>query len=201
MILGNLAYLQLQHEYAGNVAMERDGRWYCKHSYESLAQWHEYLSVDQLKRLMKKLEDGGYVVKGHLGKPFDRTLYWSVSPAVVDSAKSHDPVGEIARSDSAKSHDVLQTNNNKQERRSQKSSFQKPNVEEIAEYIESLPNSLPTSKAVSEAEKLFDHYESNGWKVGGKAPMKCWKSATRNWMRRNFDDKNDAPKYDGVVKW
>jgi hypothetical protein len=34
-----------------------------------------------------------------------------------------------------------------------------------------------------EAEKFFDHFESNGWKVGGKAPMRDWQAAARNWKR------------------
>lgn len=29
----------------------------------------------------------------------------------------------------------------------------------------------------------WDHYVSNGWKISGRAPMKCWKSALRNWKR------------------
>jgi hypothetical protein len=33
-----------------------------------------------------------------------------------------------------------------------------------------------------EAQKFFNHYESNGWKVGGKTPMKNWRAAARNWM-------------------
>ena len=114
VVLGNLAYLQVQHEYAGHAPFEYQGRWYVRHSYESLQQWHPYLSIDQLKRLMQRLVDKGYVTKSHLGKPYDRTLYWSVSPAIAHSAKSHDASRGIARSDSAKSHDVQQTNNKRQ---------------------------------------------------------------------------------------
>ncbi|MBN2743955.1 MAG: hypothetical protein JXR39_08685 [Marinilabiliaceae bacterium] len=33
-----------------------------------------------------------------------------------------------------------------------------------------------------EAEKFFNHFESNGWLVGGRSPMKDWKAAARNWM-------------------
>lgn len=186
-VLGNIAWLQLQHEYAGNFAMEHEGRWYVRHSYESLQQWHSYLSIDQLKRLMKSLEEDGYVEKSHLGRPFDRTLYWSASPAVVDSAKSHNAVSEIARSDSAKSHDVQQITTRDKERRSPKNKFEKPNVVEIGEYMKSLKPNSRTSWAMSEADKFFDHFESNGWKIGGKAPMKDWKAATRNWVKRNFD--------------
>lgn len=34
----------------------------------------------------------------------------------------------------------------------------------------------------AEAEKFFDYYESNGWRVG-KNPMKNWRSAVANWLR------------------
>ena len=33
-----------------------------------------------------------------------------------------------------------------------------------------------------EAKKFFFHFESNGWKVGGKSPMKNWHAASHNWM-------------------
>lgn len=33
-----------------------------------------------------------------------------------------------------------------------------------------------------EAQKFYNHFESNGWKVGGKSPMKNWKAAARNWI-------------------
>jgi hypothetical protein len=33
-----------------------------------------------------------------------------------------------------------------------------------------------------ESRKFFNHFESNGWKVGGKSPMKNWHAAARNWM-------------------
>ena len=33
-----------------------------------------------------------------------------------------------------------------------------------------------------EAEKFFNYFESNGWLVGGRARMKDWKAAARNWI-------------------
>lgn len=36
----------------------------------------------------------------------------------------------------------------------------------------------------ADVDGWFDHFESNGWRVGGKAPMKDWKSALRNGKRR-----------------
>lgn len=37
----------------------------------------------------------------------------------------------------------------------------------------------------TEAATFWDYYESNGWKVGGKTAMKNWRSAAKNWVRRN----------------
>lgn len=54
----------------------------------------------------------------------------------------------------------------------------KPTLLECKDYFKELLIPL-------EAEKFFDHFESNGWRVGGKAPMKNWKAAARNWKRRN----------------
>jgi hypothetical protein len=33
-----------------------------------------------------------------------------------------------------------------------------------------------------EARKFFNHFQSNGWKVSGKTPMKDWHAAARKWM-------------------
>jgi hypothetical protein len=44
-----------------------------------------------------------------------------------------------------------------------------------------------------EARKFFNHFESNGWKVGGKSPMKNWHAAARNWML-NIEKFNPAQK-------
>jgi len=43
------------------------------------------------------------------------------------------------------------------------------------------------------AEKFLNHYESNGWRVGGKGPMKDWRAAVRNWQSNNFSNGNSHP--------
>lgn len=55
-----------------------------------------------------------------------------------------------------------------------------PDLEEIFAYCREI--GLP----VEEGQKFFDHFESNGWKVGGKAPMKNWKAALRTWKSRHI---------------
>ena len=43
-----------------------------------------------------------------------------------------------------------------------------------------------------EAEKFYNHFQSNGWLVGGKSKMKDWKAAARNWLlnANKFQSKN-----------
>lgn len=59
--------------------------------------------------------------------------------------------------------------------------FRPPTLEEVRAYVESRGNRIS-------AERFFDHYSANGWKVG-RNPMKDWKSAARNWERNEFADK------------
>jgi len=37
----------------------------------------------------------------------------------------------------------------------------------------------------ADAESAFDYYQSNGWKVGGKASVKDWRACARNCQRRS----------------
>ena len=53
--------------------------------------------------------------------------------------------------------------------------FQKPTIEQIKAYC------LEVGKNI-DAEAFFDFYEAKGWVVG-KAPMKDWKAAVRNWAK------------------
>lgn len=56
--------------------------------------------------------------------------------------------------------------------------FSKPSAEEVAAYASE------RGCTAFDAERFVDHYESNGWKVG-KAQMKDWKAAVRNWIRND----------------
>ena len=34
----------------------------------------------------------------------------------------------------------------------------------------------------TEAERFFNHFQSNGWLVGGKSKMKNWQASAKNWI-------------------
>jgi len=60
----------------------------------------------------------------------------------------------------------------------------RPTVKDVEVYC--------TEAGISiDANAFIDHYEANGWKIGGKSPMKDWRAAVRNWARR--DAERQAP--------
>lgn len=78
--------------------------------------------------------------------------------------------------------------------------FVKPTLEEIKAYCLSRQNNV-------DAERFYDYYESNGWRVG-KSPMKDWKAAVRTWERNEWNiggarngTSGDIPAacYDGTI--
>lgn len=57
--------------------------------------------------------------------------------------------------------------------------FVKPTLEEVQAYCRERNNNV-------DAEKWYDHYTANGWKVG-KNPMKDWKASIRTWERSDCE--------------
>ncbi len=67
--------------------------------------------------------------------------------------------------------------------------FKTPSISEVRLYF------AEKDAPPEEAEKFFNHYESNGWLVGGKSKMKNWQAAARNWMlnSKKFNVKSVIP--------
>ena len=63
-----------------------------------------------------------------------------------------------------------------------------PSIDEVKEFF------LESESTSKEAENFFNYFESNGWLVGGKAKMKNWKAAARNWISRSSNFKKTEKK-------
>lgn len=63
--------------------------------------------------------------------------------------------------------------------RSSSSAEMPPSLDEVITFFNE------KEKSDQEAEKFFNHFESNGWLVGGKTKMKNWQAAARNWIARS----------------
>ena len=62
-----------------------------------------------------------------------------------------------------------------------KISFFIPAEQEVGLYF------IEQQSTFENAKTFFNHFESNGWLVGGKSKMKDWKAAARNWISRSVE--------------
>lgn len=83
---------------------------------------------------------------------------------------------------------VVSTDITKSEIKEPKSRFVKPSVAEIRDFMKA----KDFAPYISEGERFFNYFESNGWKVG-KNPMQKWKSSVDNWIK-NYNDRNNIKK-------
>ena len=63
--------------------------------------------------------------------------------------------------------------------------FIKPTQDEIKNYITKYTTEEEIIISEGISVKIFNHYQSNGWKVG-KNPMRDWESAVRGWIAREI---------------
>jgi len=95
---------------------------------------------------------------------------------LVQPKSQHQPVQNLNPSDKDY-FELIELPVQEQKTRSRKTiPFSPPTLNEIIEIFKN------ENLNEIEASKFFYHFESNGWKIGGRAPMKDWKAAARNWM-------------------
>ena len=64
-----------------------------------------------------------------------------------------------------------------------RAAFVAPSLEIVKDYFSTIEGT-PT-----DAECFYDYFTANGWRTG-KNPIKDWKAAARNWMRRKSEFSN-----------
>ena len=176
-ILENLIHLQLNHEYAGDEGFYFEGRWWVRHTPDSLADWHPYWTARSIRHTLDKLVEQGAVVRASDPKnKSDRTSYWSVNRAVIDSlnlANANDKNGKAL----TKTADVLH-NNNIKTNLSRAPRSKKPNP----------PDSLDTVRAYCVEKNLeVDPIRFWNWGVEGDwhdsngKPILNWKQKLITW--------------------
>jgi hypothetical protein len=67
-----------------------------------------------------------------------------------------------------------------------RSVFAKPAVLDVKACM--MERGLSQEQAQDLAERFVAHYDSNGWKIGGRAPMKSWPAAVTTWTKNHADN-------------
>ena len=71
--------------------------------------------------------------------------------------------------------------------------FVKPTIEEVTDYCNERNNDV-------DAEKFYDYYSSNGWKVGKNA-MKDWKASVRTWEKNTAQQQKVSQPKQVLTAW
>jgi len=93
---------------------------------------------------------------------------------LAKDSKAKQDLANLADSDSKKK----KNSDSKSDSKKESSGFTKPTPDELIDYF----NGKGSNR--DEAERFWNYYESNGWKVG-RNPMKNWKAAVANWLKNS----------------
>lgn len=142
-------------------------------------------SVNTYSKCIKQLDQWGYLkyepsksaMRGSKVHMFIFDTSGNTSgDTTVDTSGEQEPVQQMRPSINS-INNKKHTKPNKQ--RNKKTAFSPPSLDEVKEFF------LEVKSTLDQAEQFYDHFESNGWLVGGKAKMKNWKAAARNWIKRS----------------
>lgn len=76
--------------------------------------------------------------------------------------------------------------------------FVPPTIQEVITAF--TKKGLSEKMATLEADKFWSHFDSNGWKVGGKTKMKSWTSAVSSWYLKMDDFKKQNTRSDQPIE-
>ncbi len=146
---------------------------------------------EKLKRFLSFLESNKKVVRNEIGT---HTVTKTEQITIINIDSYKDMRNEIGTPTVTKTEHLLEQNittileqlkNIETEikdlhKRPEMKKFIKPTLEELkTEFFEN-----KCLDFTYQAEQFFNHFESNGWKIGGKAPMKSWKATVKTWIAR-----------------
>ena len=109
----------------------------------------------------------------------------------VDKDKDIDSKGDCkGEPTNAEGNDTSVTTSADKPRRgtTKRTAFVVPSLEIVKDYFSTIKG------GDTDAECFYDHFTANGWRTG-KNPIKDWKAAARNWMRRKSEFNTTTQKH------
>ena len=109
----------------------------------------------------------------------------------VDKDKDIDSKGDCkGEPTNAEGNDTSVTTSADKPRRgtTKRTAFVVPSLEIVKDYFSTIKG------GDTDAECFYDYYTANGWRTG-KNPIKDWKAAARNWMRRKSEFNTTTQKH------
>ena len=135
-----------------------------------LVQWSDKLTEDLINEQSGMGSENEQAVNGYHTKISTATVSLN-EPPYKHINNTNIACSTSANSDQVNGHDKKATGQKKNTQGGRPAS-----LEEVKQFFSAERFEL------AEAEKFYNYFQSNGWKVGGRAPMKDWQAAARNWI-------------------
>lgn len=149
------------------------------------------VSVTTLQGWLANLKTCGYIKIDVIRNPDNSVKERRITPYCLDFAPYGENLGESPEilGDPSPENLLNPPPKNRQENNTVLNNTSKNNRERVRE---ARPKSVEDVRAYCrernngiDPEEFWDHYEANGWKQGGRAPIKDWKACVRTWERKN----------------
>lgn len=183
-----VAYDRIMCEHMRNICISK----------QQLKFFTKKLNEDEVEELMYLLTeiDGGYQI-AWIAESINKRRAYSESRRenrIKKTKKKNDNISKTYDSHMENEIEneivIKKEGENKSENNGKIKKFQKPTMSELQLAFQN--SGLRPDYAFEQAELFFNHYESNGWKIG-KNHMKSWTHAVGNWVRRMSDFKSAKP--------
>ena len=149
----------------------------CTASTEYFCRLYEVSRVS-IQKWLKNLQDNNHIKRVNIYRQGSKEILTRVITLVNTPSKE-----KLTDNTNTKVYNNINlTDSNK------KAFFKKPKLDDVLNYCKERNNNI-------DAEAFMDFYESKGWMVG-KNKMKDWKSAVRNWERREVKNPKTISKID-----
>lgn len=141
-------------------------------------------SANTYTRCLKQLDEWGYIQYLPSYNPLKGSLvnlytFDNSSDKGADKSSSNGGGDSVVRVVRPSINSVNNTNTKTTKQGNRKTAFSPPSLDKVKEFF------LELKSTADQAEQFHNHFESNGWLVGGKSKMKNWKAAARNWVKRS----------------
>lgn len=149
--------------------------------YGSLAHLQEVCGIASRQTAiatLRSLCEKGYIIRNEQLHPVKMVSY-SISPKIGQGVQKLDMGCPKNGHNNKEDIDINKRENKGQGR------FNKPSVQEVAEYCQARNNGI-------DPEEFVAFYESKGWMVG-KNPMKDWRSAIITWEKSKKKESRPRP--------
>lgn len=152
------------------------------------------VSIASVKGWIANLKRCGYVsvevIRDDSKNVIERKIRPISTPSVKNLAEGlAKKIEETSANNLADPQSKNQPNNIKSNNTTSKNITQREarpkSIEDVRAYCQERNNGV-------DPEKFWDYYETNGWKQGGRAPIKDWKACVRTWERK--DGRGPRPK-------